>query len=508
MSQITSLIVTLSHRYITHVKSFTLSAIELYNNQTKLNISSIAARSPNDFKTPANTAKLAKILTGEKQSLLAISIGTSQYGFSFTITTSTNIFLGEPIYVRIKGDSPNEWPDSIDVAAVVKLGSQELTLPLYSRSKLLFPRNLIQDLVVFNTYLDTPNWSSTLKSAKVSLNANKKCATLQTVANNQYPKVLTDAAVSSGKWYFELTGVNYYTSSGFAIVSDAYSDATNDAKKLGSDDAGQSIAFTGKTLLYKNSTDESKKLIASGTIPTNPTSAILSDNRDRTIGILLDLDNKLMTIIDHVGSIAGSIRIPWSGATRLAMGKFEDASDPFILINWGQYPFKHKLPESMRYSDTTIKPGFGKEVISTWQPYVGKALMQVKSNALALAVTPSASKIPIPAMSLDITTPKESTILNQSQGWGYIKSKVIKGPQNVPISTILQLVDIEYNIVLATTWSDGKTGEFEFRYLPDNRLYNVIALDPDLGWVSAINGPIKPARMPGSESRAVPELYP
>ena len=256
MSQITSLIVTLRHKYITNVKSFTLSAIELYNNQTKLGITSIAASSPSDFKTPANTAKLAKILTGEKQSLLASSLGYAQYGFSFTITTSANIFLGEPIYVRIKGDSPTEWPDSIEVAAVVKLGSQELTLPLYSRTKLLFPKNLVQDLVVFDTYLGTPNWSSTLKSAKVSLNANKKCATLQAVANNQYPKVLTDAAISSGKWYFELTGVNYYTSSGFAIVSDAYSDATNDAKKLGSDAAGQSIAFTGKTLLYKKSTDE------------------------------------------------------------------------------------------------------------------------------------------------------------------------------------------------------------------------------------------------------------
>ena len=421
MSQITSLIVSLRHKYITNTKSFTLSAIELYNNQTKLGITSIAASSPSDFKTPANTAKLAKILTGERQSLLASSLGFGQYGFSFTMTTSANIFLGEPIYIRIKGDSPSEWPDFIEVAAVVKLGSQELTLPLYSHSKLLFPKNLVQDLVVFDTYLDTPNWSSTLKSALVSLNANKKCATLQAVANNQYPKVLTDAAISSGKWYFELTGMNYYTSSGFAIVSDAYSDATNDAKKLGSDAAGQSIAFTGKTLLYKNSTDESKKLIASGTIITNPTSAILSDNKDRTIGILLDLDNKLMTIIDHTGSMVGSIRIPWSGATRLAMGKFEDASDPFIFINWGQYPFKHKLPESMRYTDTTIKQGFGKEVISTWQPYFGKALMNVKSSVLALNVTPSANKIPMPAMSLDTTTPKESTILNQSQGWGYIK---------------------------------------------------------------------------------------
>lgn len=174
MSQITSLIVTLRHKYVTSVKNFTLSAIELYNNQTKLDISSIAAIKPDEFKTPANTAKLAKILTGEKQSFLASYLGYGQYGFSFTITTSANIFLGEPIYIRIKGVSPSEWPDSISVLATVKLGSQELTLPLYSYSKLFFPKNLIQDLVVFDTYLDAPNWSVTLKSAKVSLNANKR----------------------------------------------------------------------------------------------------------------------------------------------------------------------------------------------------------------------------------------------------------------------------------------------------------------------------------------------
>ena len=77
---------------------------------------------------------------------------------------------------------------------------------------------------------------------------------------------------------------------------------------------------------------------------------------------------------------------------------------------------------------------------------------------------------------------------------------------NTPTGTIVQLIDTEYNLVTSTVWSDGTTGEFEFKYVPENRWYTLIALDPDRQWVTASLGEVRAQRLPGAEGRTTVDI--
>lgn len=89
---------------------------------------------------------------------------------------------------------------------------------------------------------------------------------------------------------------------------------------------------------------------------------------------------------------------------------------------------------------------------------------------------------------------------HSTTGYGYIKSSVKKIMGSaVPIKTKVSLLDITNYKFIGFTFSDPVTGEFEFKHIPENLMYNVLAYDPNLGWVTGIGGPWQAQRMPEYE---------
>lgn len=494
-----------------------LDALEVYSNQQRVNSTLTTLLEPAQFVASNQAVAIGKLINQGVYTNITTFLYGSIYTAKFAMQTAPQVKVTDIVYARIKGYDQARFPESIVVSGTLTYGGATAEVLLYKKEKLIHNADgTLNAAPALANAANIPDWSATLKSSNIDLAANKKAVAFKAgIANNLRCKALTETSISTGKWYFEVLASTKDTSAILGFASDNYTEASNDTKMLGQDTQGQSIGLIpGMGVVYKGTAAEGEKLKKEGFkhLPANVTNVYLQNGAlIYPTGVYLDLDNRFIAFIAYNKNVTLVLDIPWSGAVRLAVGKGTyDKPQVLPFFNWGMYPFECVSGLKALGHNTQYTPGFGKETVSDWNSYFGyKQMAKYQDPSKLLPLVKSTEYIAqAPVDSLDASLPVEASLANQRLGWGYIKSKVTKGPQLVPISTIVQLIDVEYMEVYATVWSDGKTGEFEFKYIPESRLYNVVALDPDLGWVSAINGPIKPSRLPGSEGRDLPEIYP
>lgn len=363
-------------------------------------------------------------------------------------------------------------------------------------------------------------WSDTRKSngTVVQANLDNTLAYYNYTNPAYYPKVATENYVESGKWYMEILGMDSVHGGCFGICSESY-DATNEnTSPIGYDTAGQSISISNQALRYKGANAASvldSIVIASGK-PDNSNIYLaghthltsgsgMSVAKTTAIAVMVDADERTIEFrnIAYPARFV-KMRIPWEGKIYICKSQGLKTTTEYpapVVINIGYYPFMGTIPLG-------YKAGFGKEISVDLSPYMvtNVARVDTGNEKVFTAIEPNSIDVgndykPYITESLPIEHMPHS-----KAGWGYIKSKVTKGPMNTPTGTIVQLIDTEYNLVTSTVWSDGTTGEFEFKYVPENRWYTLIALDPDRQWVTASLGEVRAQRLPGAEGRTTVDI--
>ena len=304
----------------------------------------------------------------------------------------------------------------------------------------------------------------------------------------------------------------------FGICSGVYDVSADMTKPIGYDPDGQSISISNQALRYKGANAASVLdpiVIASGK-PDNSNIYLaghthltsgsgMSVAKTTAIAVMIDADERTIEFrnIAYPARFV-KMRIPWEGSIHICKSQGLKTTTEYpapVVINLGYYPFMGNIPAG-------YKAGFGKEISVDLSPYMvtNVARVDTGSEKVFTAIEPNSVNVnnehkPYITESLPI-----EHMPHGKAGWGYIKSKVTKGPMNTPTGTIVQLIDTEYNLVTSTVWSDGTTGEFEFKYVPENRWYTLIALDPDRQWVTASLGEVRAQRLPGAEGRTTVDI--
>ena len=363
-------------------------------------------------------------------------------------------------------------------------------------------------------------WSETRKPNATTVDNNLDNSLAYYNYNNPiyYPKAVTENYVESGKWYMEILGMDAVHGGCFGICSESYDPTSDYTKPIGYDPTGQSISISNQALRYKGANAASVLdpiVIASGKPDsaniylagyTHLTSGSgMSVAKTTAIAVMIDADERTIEFrnIAYPARFV-KMRIPWEGKIYICKSQGLKTTVEYqapVVINIGYYPFMGTVPLG-------YKAGFGKEISVDLSPYMVTNIARVDtgSEKVFTAIEPN---------SIDVSTDYKPYITeslpieympHSKAGWGYIKSKVTKGPMNTPTGTIVQLIDTEYNLVTSTVWSDGTTGEFEFKYVPENRWYTLIALDPDRQWVTASLGEVRAQRLPGAEGRTTVDI--
>lgn len=351
------------------------------------------------------------------------------------------------------------------------------------------------------------------------------------------PVVRTNLAPSSGKWLIEVidkSGSSDNITSGFGVCNASYDARVSAKPYLGRDTAGNSLFLRGysneaSSLYYKNSNTAAETLNLIEIYPPNSSPTINAGNINfsswaPSVGIYyvaVDLDNRKLEYYNRFGMLMIRIKIPWSGPTYLCFSgvcSFDRSNYNLVYINLGYLPFTN--PSVIPYGYTR---GYGAEITVD---YADKQLPYDFNKGDQKYVVGSNTSFPDPTIEAfrDSTvrgvyaiepivfdsTRRDvvynevpdtmSYLLHEYRGFGYLKSNVLKGTTSAsPILTRVALLDILTNTVIFSTWTDKDTGEFEFTYISEYRKYNILAFDPALGWVTAIGGPFKATRMPGTE---------
>lgn len=249
--------------------------------------------------------------------------------------------------------------------------------------------------------------------------------------------------------------------------------------------------------------DENIKIInnypgsVTGSFGFYPTNGILYNNASGvninapyttpgTIGILVSFKDNYVKYLVNGALVTTTIDLT-NRRLRLVIGTpANKLINENISINTGQSLFVNTVPVGFNsglfknYSTTDLLP-----VTTTLYDY--KGISTNDGIALTLIDT-EIDYFKWPTQGFDIF----------NYGFGFIKNTVkITGSPNIPVRRIVQLQDIRSGVIIRETWSDEITGEYEFKYLPENVKYNVIAIDFTNNFRSEINGPITPSRMPG-----------
>lgn len=363
-------------------------------------------------------------------------------------------------------------------------------------------------------------WSTTRKSSVVEVRANLDNSLAFYRYNNAayYPKVATENYVESGKWYMEILGMDSVHGGCFGICSHSYNDFTDMTRPIGYDPAGQSISISNQDLRYKgaNTVSALGPIVIESGKPDNANNYLagythltsgsgISVAKTTAIAVKIDADERTIEFrnIAYPARFV-KMRIPWEGKIYICKSQGLKTTVTYqapVVINLGYYPFMGNIP-------TGYKAGFGKEVSVDLSEYMVTNVGRVDTGGekVFTAIEPNSVNVSNEYKPY-ITEPLPIEHMPHSKaGWGYIKSKVTKGPMNTPTGTIVQLIDTEYNLVTSTVWSDGTTGEFEFKYVPENRWYTLIALDPDRQWVTASLGEVRAQRLPGAEGRTTVDI--
>lgn len=363
-------------------------------------------------------------------------------------------------------------------------------------------------------------WSETRKSISTTVANNLDNSLAYYSYSNPiyYPKVVTENYIESGKWYMEILGMDAVHGGCFGICSESYNVANEETRPIGHDPDGQSISISNQALRYKGANAASVLdpiVIASGK-PDNANIYLagythltsgsgMSVAKTTAIAVMIDADERTIEFrnIAYPARFV-KMRIPWEGSIHICKSQGLKTTTEYpapVVINIGYYPFMGNIPVG-------YKAGFGKEISVDLSPYMvtNVARVDTGSEKVFTAIEPNSIDVsneykPYITESLPIEHMPHS-----KAGWGYIKSKVTKGPMNTPTGTIVQLIDTEYNLVTSTVWSDGTTGEFEFKYVPENRWYTLIALDPDRQWVTASLGEVRAQRLSGAEGRTTVDI--
>lgn len=494
-----------------------ISSISSYNNS----IANI-----NSLLTPGNTD--------------AVTITTAMYitgvaNFYIQLDLATQISTRKHILVKIKAKSIAGAIFSFDIYAYTQPTNNgnntaangyykvQYKLPTAYPGDLQFPDN-----PVFNAnYINGISlWDSVNKNS-VSLIEDDNVGFRFTSASN-VGALRSNLAPSTGKWIIEIEDFSS-TSPGIAIGLCAPSvDLTpvGTNGQIGAESNGNSFLFTcynDNSFWYKNSKTSSEVIALVNQYPPGQGPSINSGilnwsgalSVNRIAYALIDLDNRKFSILDGRGLLYCSVNIPWAGAAHFAIeiNSVTYITSTYANVNFGYYPFRIPIPED-------YLTGYGAEIKETFPISIFNKKKYSLSNKI-IGQRPAHDPYPlrkfdeqilsynnftvdelnnIPALasygSEDFDT---SFILSDFRGFGYFKSNVLKGTSSlVPIRTTVILVEATTLEVVASTMSDATTGEFEFTYISEWRKFNILAFDPQLGWVTAIGGPFKATRMPNA----------
>lgn len=363
-------------------------------------------------------------------------------------------------------------------------------------------------------------WSDTRKSSGAEVYTNLDNSLAYYNYNNPiyYPNVVTENYVESGKWYMEILGMDSVHGGCFGICSESYDPRGHQTNPIGYDPAGQSISISNNALRYKgaNAASVLDPIVVESGKPDNANIYLagythltsgsgMSVAKSTAIAVMIDADERTIEFrnIAYPARYV-KMRVPWEGKIYICKSQGLKTTVEYqapVVINLGYYPFMGNVP-------TGYKVGFGKEISVDLSPYMVTNVSRIDtgSEKVFTAIEPNSVNVDTEYKPY-ITEPLPIEHMPHSKaGWGYIKSKVTKGPMNTPVGTIVQLVDTEYSLVTSTVWSDGSTGEFEFKYIPENRWYTLIALDPERQWVAASLGEIRAQRLPGAEGRITVDI--
>ena len=535
MAQIKKISISYLEHYVTNYADISLTELEIYSKGIKQTISTITS-------VNGTIVNINNLLIPGNQTEVVIPSSvywTNKSNFYIDITLENFIASDALIEVRFKSIILDKYISSYVLNIYLEYTNSSYNRWVrYNNKKFnVYPGDgNFNALEIKPSNYDnfTSSWDPVNKSINMTTDANGLA--LQSTypgSGSTYGNVRTKQGLSSGKWYIEK--YDYFTSTAgmWGLCSSDFDITQN--KWLGQDTEGQSFGFDYDSLYYKNSNAANivrplvEQLFTTINNPSLdyynrvPFEVFLSSNLN--YAICIDLDNRKLIVRNFNNTIVGIFVIPWSGPVYLCagFGSPSNYSNGYGLgdINLGYMSLKGKPPEGyavgygedLRFLtpvDSEIKNA---RLIEPAIPYIREfqAPQKVRSdNLISNTALNKTFKIltdeQVAKLSEALTfsfgksEDLDQFVLSDYRGFGYIKSMVLKGQgTTTPIRTRVILLDIQTQITVASTYSDATTGQFEFKYISEWRDYNILAFDPQLGWVTAVGGPFKATRMPGTE---------
>ena len=535
MAQIKKIAISYLEHYVTNYADICLTELEIYSKGIKQTISTITS-------VNGTIVNINNLLIPGNQTEVVIPSSvylTNKSNFYIDITLENFIASDALIEVRFKSIILDKYLSSYVLNIYLEYtNSSNNRWVRYNNKKFnVYPGDgNFNALEIKPSNYDnfTSTWDPVNKSINMTTDANGLALqSTYPASGSTYGNVRTKQGLSSGKWYIEK--YDYFTSTAgmWGLCSSDFDITQN--KLLGRDTEGQSFGFDYDSLYYKNSKAANivRPLVEQLFTTINnqtldyynrvPFDQFLSSNLN--YAICIDLDNRKLIVRNFNNTIVGIFVIPWSGPVYLCagLGYVSDYNNGNGLgdINLGYMPLKGKPPEDyavgygedLRFLtpvDSEIKNA---RLIEPAIPYIREfqAPQKVRSdNLISNTALNKTFKIltdeQVAKLSEALTfsfgksEDLDQFVLTEYRGLGYIKSMVLKGQgTTTPIRTRVILLDIQTQITVASTYSDATTGQFEFKYISEWRDYNILAFDPQLGWVTAVGGPFKATRMPGTE---------
>lgn len=531
-----------------------LSYIECYADDTEQTINSITSGS--------DTLNVSDLLVDNNT-----DITLSQLDDTLIVTLASAVPLERYIYFRFKTHSDdNSWIKGFNISYFDSTDS--LIKPLFHSGIYIYPGiDTLTDAAVFSTdaLSKTLQWDSTKKNSYFTVDISELGTSFSKKTTNSVANrgaMLSNLSASSGKWYVEFYFRNdcsyNYGITALGVSSDKTSSALNisagsDAQSVGFKNIkavinGAPMSFNGDvetgTTGYVHDFTGTKLLDARYAYNFIASSEIATAEEMYRfgVGVGIDLDNKSFLIYSlNQDKYPTPIRFdfPFNGPYYLIVSNYNSTSgnitQEYDFVNLGYRPFRRSVPVG-------FTAGFGTE-ISVSNPSVRSKSQDLRTKAFEVDDEIQSPDIDISSSLYgekpywgdeQISTnksilkytdlvfediqkafnpvewvyrnPPKMRILVKG-GFGYIKSTVRKMIGSlVPIRTRVFLINIDTYLVEHSVYSSEDTGEFEFKYLDENCRYNIVALDPQGTWVSAIAGPISPQRMVGLENEIYDEL--
>ena len=535
MAQIKKISISYLEHYVSNYADISLTELEIYSKGIKQTISTITS-------VNGTIVNINNLLIPGNQTEVVIPSSvywTNKNNFYIDITLENFIASDALIEVRFKSIILDKYIGSyiLDIYLEYTNNSNNRWVRYNNKKFNVYPGDgNFNALEIKPSNYDnfTSSWDPVNKSINMTTDANGLALqSTYPASGSTYGNVRTKQGLSSGKWYIEK--YDYFTSTAgtWGLCSSDFDITQN--KWLGQDTEGQSFGFDYDSLYYKNSNAANivrplvEQLFTTINNPSLdyynrvPFEVFLSSNLN--YAICIDLDNRKLIVRNFNNTIVGIFVIPWSGPVYLCAGlgsvSYYSSGNGLGDINLGYMPLKGKPPEDyavgygedLRFLtpvDSEIKNA---RLIEPAIPYIREfqAPQKVRSdNLISNTALNKTFKIltdeQVAKLSEALTfsfgksEDLDQFVLTDYRGFGYIKSMVLKGQgTTTPIRTRVILLDIQTQITVASTYSDATTGQFEFKYISEWRDYNILAFDPQLGWVTAVGGPFKATRMPGTE---------